>query len=196
MERIVDVTLATPELPRGGLLLVGCCEGEPPDLAALPEWAAPLVGSLAERPGWKGREGQWAEADSGREDVSHVALRGLGKRDALHVRKLAKWLGETAGVASLHGVARLALALPSHELTTGANGAAFAARHLALSRYRYDEYQARPEEPDELSLADLQVDPAERGHVAVALRETLCAERGHAPSLRTTFRGAPRQSSR
>src|SRR5688500_7440280 len=109
MERIVDVTVATPELPgsaelpRGGLLLVGCCEGERPDLAALAEWGGPLVASLAERPGWKGREGQWAEADSGREDVSHVALRGLGKRDALHVRKLAKWLGETAGVASLHG---------------------------------------------------------------------------------------------
>ncbi|HET9769225.1 MAG TPA: leucyl aminopeptidase [Thermoanaerobaculia bacterium] len=150
MKRIVDVTVATPELPRGGLLLVGCCEGEQPDLAPLPEWAAPLVRSLAERPGWKGREGQWAEADSGREDVSHVALRGLGKRDALHVRKLAKWLGETAGVASLHGVARLALALPSHELTTGPTGAAFAARHLALSRYRYDEFQARPEEPDSL----------------------------------------------
>ena len=54
----------------------------------------------------------------------------------------------------------------------------------------------RAEEPDELSLADLEVDAAERGHVPVALRETLCAERGHAASLRTTFRGAPRQSSR
>ncbi|HXT50080.1 MAG TPA: leucyl aminopeptidase [Thermoanaerobaculia bacterium] len=150
MDRILDVTLATSELPRGGLLLVGVCEGEAPDITALPEWAAPLVQSLAERPGWKGREGQWAEADSGREDVAHVALRGLGKRDALHVRKLAKWLSETASVASLHGVGTLALALPAHELTTGESGAAYAARNLALSRYRYDEYQARPEEPDSL----------------------------------------------
>ena len=150
MDRLVDVALATTELPRGGLLLVGCCEGEPPDIAALPEWAPPLVESLAQRPGWKGREGQWAEADTGRDDVAHVALRGLGKRDALHVRKLAKWLGETAAVASLHGVGRLALALPAHELTTGPTGAAYATRHLALSRYRYDEYQARPEEPDSL----------------------------------------------
>src|SRR6185503_1790952 len=45
---------------------------------------------------------------------------------------------------------RLALALPAHELTTGESGAAYAARNLALSRYRYDEYQARPEEPDSL----------------------------------------------
>jgi leucyl aminopeptidase len=183
MERIVDVTVATPEppgspeLPRGGLLLVGCCEGEPPDLAPLPEWAAALVTSLAERPGWRGREGQWAEADSGREDVSHVALRGLGKRDALHVRKLAKWLGETAGVASLHGVARLALALPSHELTIGPTGGAFAARHLALSRYRYDEFQARPEEPD--SLVSVQLLLAGAGDAeANAVAEAMEVARG------------------
>src|SRR5687768_11732121 len=114
MDRIVDVALAAPELPRGGLLLVGCCEGEPPDRSALPEWAADLVRSLGERPGWKGREGQWAESDTGRDDVAHIALRGMGKRDALHVRKLGKWLYETAAVASLHGVARLELALPEH----------------------------------------------------------------------------------
>ena len=132
MDRILDVALATAELPRGGLLLVGVCEGEAPDTTALPDWAAPLVNSLAERPGWKAREGQWAEADSGRDDVAHVALRGLGKRDALHVRKLAKWLSETAAVASLHGVARLALALPAHELTTGEHGAAQQRRHLRL----------------------------------------------------------------
>ena len=150
MDRIVDVALAAPELPRGGLLLVGCCEGEPPERSALPEWAADLARSLGERPGWKGREGQWAEADSGREDVPRVALRGMGKRDALHVRKLGKWLYETAAVASLHGVARLELALPDHPLTTGPTGASYAARQLALSRYRYDEFQQKPEEPDPL----------------------------------------------
>ena len=53
MDRLVDVTLASTELPRGGLLLVGCCEDEAPDQAGnqapLPEWAGPLVRSLAER---------------------------------------------------------------------------------------------------------------------------------------------------
>src|SRR6185503_20928795 len=110
-DRIVDVALAAAELPRGGLLLVGCCEGEPPETAALPEWTRDLVRSLGERPGWKGREGQWAESDTGRDDLPHVALRGLGKRQDLHVRKLGKWLIDTAAVASLHGVARLVLAL-------------------------------------------------------------------------------------
>ncbi len=150
MEPIVDVSLASGEQPRGRLLLVGCWEGEPPEVAALPGWAASLAASLAERPGWGGRDGQWAEADTGRAELPQLALRGLGKREALHVRRLAKWLGDTAAVTSLHGVERLVLALPAHPLTTGAAGAAHAARHLALSRYRYDAFREAPEEPESL----------------------------------------------
>ncbi|HEV8629491.1 MAG TPA: leucyl aminopeptidase [Thermoanaerobaculia bacterium] len=155
MDRIVDVSLAPAERPHGGLLLVGCCEEEPPDTAALPPWAAELVRSLGERPGWKGREGQWAEADSGREELPHVALRGLGKREALHVRKLARWLQETAAVASLHGVARLVLALPAHELTSGPAAAGRVTRQLALSRYRYDEFKQKADEEEPLVAVQL-----------------------------------------
>ena len=43
MDRIVDVALATTELPRGGLLLVGVCEGEAPDTTALPDWITTTV---------------------------------------------------------------------------------------------------------------------------------------------------------
>src|SRR5262245_25846956 len=123
MEDIVDVTLAGPGRLDGDLLLLGCFEGEAPDLAALPEWARERVRAIARRAGWKGREGQWAEGESGRDEVGQIALRGLGKRDALHVRKLGAWLGQTAAVAALHGVGRLVLALPTHALTTGSRGA-------------------------------------------------------------------------
>jgi leucyl aminopeptidase len=176
MERIVDVALAS-DRPRGGLLLVACCEGEPPELATLPEWAGDLVRSLGERPGWRGREGQWMEADTGREELPHVALRGLGKREALHVRKLAKWLADTAAVASLHGVARLVLAVPAHPLTTGPGGAAYVARHLALSRYRYDAYQAKPEEDEPLVAVQLLV-PGAGEPEAQAIAEAMEVARG------------------
>ena len=172
MERIVDVALAPSEPHRGGLLLLGCFEGEAPDTSTLPGWAADLARSLAERPGWKGREAQWAEADTGREDLPHLALRGLGKRQALHVRKLAKWLGETAAVASLHGVATLVLAMPGHELAGGPSGAAYLARNLALSRYRYDAYQQQPEEADTLVAVHLLLPgagDAEAAAIAVAM---------------------------
>src|SRR4051812_22658688 len=101
MQRIVDVALITAdrigasgEGPHGGLLLVGVFEEEPPAGEAFPSPIADLLRSLGERPGWKGRDGQWVEGGSGREDVPRVALRGMGKRDQLHVRKLAKWLTE------------------------------------------------------------------------------------------------------
>ena len=181
MDRIVDITLAPTGRPRGGLLLVGCCEGEPPDASLLPDWAAEPVRSLGERPGWKGRAGQWTEADTGREELPRVALRGLGKRDALHVRKLAKWLGESAAVASLHGVARLVLALPSLPFTTGPTGAAFMARHLALSRYRYDAYQAKAEEEEPLVAAELLLAGAGAAE-ARAVEEAMEVARG----MRTT----------
>jgi leucyl aminopeptidase len=177
MERIVDVAVAPADLPRGGLLLVGCFEGETPDPANLPEWARDKVRSLGERPGWKGRDGQWAETDTGRDDVAHVALRGLGKRDALHVRKLAKWLVDTAGVASLHGTGRLLLALPAHPLTEGADGAALAARHLALARYKFDEFQEPQDEPEALVSVQLLL-PADDGTAAAAVAEALEVARG------------------
>jgi leucyl aminopeptidase len=156
MERIVDVALATPqrlgqgEPPlRGGLLLVGCFEGEGPALDGLPADLADRARSLAERPGWKGRDGQWAEADTGREDVPHLALRGMGKREGLHVRKLAKWLGEVSAQASLQGVTRLVLVLPRHPLVDEAGGAGRIARALAASRYKFDRFQEKKEGEEE-----------------------------------------------
>jgi leucyl aminopeptidase len=177
MERIVEVTIDPSGRPHGGLLLVGCCEGEPPELSTVPPWAAELLERLGERPGWKAREAQWAEVESGHEELPRVALRGLGKRDALHVRKLAKWIGEAAALASLHGVARLVLALPRLPLTEGAAGAAFVARQLALSRYRFDTFQQAPEEEESLIAAQVLL-PGARDPMAKAVAEAMVVARG------------------
>jgi leucyl aminopeptidase len=178
MERTVEVTVAPADHLHGGLLLVGCCEGEAPDVSALPAWAAQQVQRLGERPGWKGKEGQWGEAETGREELPRIALRGLGKRDDLHARKLGKWLGEAAALASLHGVARLVLALPALPLS-GPGGAAFVARHLALSRYRYDAFQQKPEEEESLMAAELLL-PGAGNAEAQAVAEALEVARGMA----------------
>jgi len=179
MQRIVDVAVSTPdriggtgEGPHGGLLLAGVFEEEPPAADAFPAAIADVLRSLGERPGWKGREGQWVEGDTGREDLPRVALRGMGKRDQLHVRKLAKWLGDVANLAALHGVARLVLALPEHALTRGPGAVARIARQLALSRYRFDEFQEKSGEEEETLAAVLLLMPdasAAAGELAAGL---------------------------
>jgi leucyl aminopeptidase len=80
-------------------------------------------------------------------------------------------------VASLHGVARLELALPEHPLTTGPTGAGYAARQLALARYRYDEFQQQPEEPDPLVAAQLLLPKAGEAE-ARAVRDAMEVARG------------------
>ena len=55
----------------------------------------------------------------------------------------------------------------------------------ALGTTGFPAYPVRAEQADELALAELEVDPVERGHRAVALGEALDCERrsGHGPSL-------------
>ena len=174
MDRIVEIGIANPDRPLGDLLLIGSFEGEAPAAGHLPDGLGELAAGLAGRAGWKGRDGQVAEADSGRQDLPRVALRGMGKRDKLHVRSLDKWLRTAAEGAALHGVRRLVLALPDHPLTSGPASAGRLARHLALSRYRFDDFQTKPEdhEPDPLAGVDLLLPGADDAHtreVAVGL---------------------------
>jgi leucyl aminopeptidase len=166
MERIVEIGIANPDRPLGDLLVIGAFEGEAPEPGRLPDGLGEVAAGLAARAGWKGRDGQVAETDSGRQDLPRVALRGLGKRDKLHVRSLDKWLRATADSAALHGVKRLVLALPEHPLTTGPQSAGRLARHLALSRYRFDRFQTKGDEPEEESLAgvDLLLPGADESH--------------------------------
>jgi leucyl aminopeptidase len=174
MERIVEIGIANPDRPLGDLLLIGCFEGEAPEAGHLPDGLGEVARALAARPGWKGRDGQVADGESRRQDLPRVALRGMGKREKLHVRSLDKWLRACADTASLHGVRRLVLALPEHPLTTGAASAGRLARHLALSRYRFDEFQTKPEdhEPDPLTGIDLLLTAADEAltrEVAIGL---------------------------
>jgi leucyl aminopeptidase len=71
----------------------------------------------------------------------------------------------------------LVLALPVHPLTTGAAGAAYVARHLALARYRYDAFQAKPEEEEPLVAAQLLL-PGAGAAEAEAIVEAMEVARG------------------
>jgi leucyl aminopeptidase len=168
---IVDVTLATPDRVRGDVLVVGCFEDESPDVSRLPAVAAEACSRLAGRAGWKGRDGQLAEAETGDAAVPRVVLRGLGKRDQLHVRRLEKWLRAAAEHASQHGVERLVVALPAHPLTDGPAAAGRVARQLAASRYRFDRFRAKGGDEERLvgiALLLPAVDAAHRREVEVA----------------------------
>jgi leucyl aminopeptidase len=169
-QRVVDVRLTPAAEARGELLLIGCFEGEAPDASRLPPAAHEAAAKLAGRGGWKGGVGQVAEAETGLDDVPRVALRGLGKRDSLHVRRLEKWLREAADHASVHGIAHLLLALPDHALTRGPEAAGRIARQVATARYRFDRFRKKADEPDPLSRVDVVV-----GEVDEALGHELAA---------------------
>jgi leucyl aminopeptidase len=170
--RVVDVGLVAPGEARGDLLLVACFEGEAPTPSRLPPAARELTGRLAARAGWKGSAGQAAEGDTGDPAVPRVALRGLGKRDALHVRKLEKWLREATEHASVHAVEHLLLALPEHPLTTGAPATGRLARQLAAARYRFEQFRKPAEQPETLARVDLLLEAVDEDHrhaLAVAM---------------------------
>jgi leucyl aminopeptidase len=169
---IVDVSLALPDAVEADLLLVGCLEGEVPDAACLPTAAAAAAARLAARPGWSGRDGQLAETELAGGPVSRLVLRGMGKREQLHVRRLERWLRAAAEHASLQGVRRLAVALPSHPLTLGPAATGRLARQLATARYRFDRFREKPKEGESLVAVTLlvpAVDEAQAREVAVAV---------------------------
>ncbi|PYQ55655.1 MAG: hypothetical protein DMF53_27635, partial [Acidobacteria bacterium] len=49
--------------PEADLLAVGCFEGEAPTVDAMGEEIRRAAGRLASRPGWKGKEEQWAQTE-------------------------------------------------------------------------------------------------------------------------------------
>lgn len=142
MTRIASVTVAPPESLEADLLLVGCFEGEAPELGGVDEGVRRAVERLAGRSGWRGKDEQVAQTETA-PGGTVVALNGLGARRELTFFKLARWLLQAAEVTRLTGARRLAYLLPDHAETSGAEAAERILRTLALTGYRYDRYQSQ-----------------------------------------------------
>src|SRR6202035_1966426 len=156
MTHVITIAVSAREPLGSDLLVVGCFEGESPDLAGLAGAVKEAAERVATRPGFQGKEEQTAEtavpgaadsdraadstgaADSDRAGVAVVAVHGLGKRAELTWRKLATWLQKAADSARLNGVTRLAFLLPRHPQTDGRAAAERIVRSLALAGYCYD----------------------------------------------------------
>ena len=135
--------------PDADLLAVGCFEGEAPTVDAMAEEIRRAAGRLASRPGWKGKEEQWAQtevagapgapgAEGGGGPV--VSLHGLGPRESFTFAGLSRWLQKAAEEARQGGLRRLTAVLPAHAETSGP-AAGRVLRALALSGYRFDRFQ-------------------------------------------------------
>ncbi len=125
--------------PEADLLVVGCFEGDPPQVDGMEEGIRRAVERLAGRPGWKGKEDQSAQTDAGAGGPV-VSLCSLGCRQDLTATKLSRWLFRVAEDARKAGARRLTVALPAHAETSGLAAARRILRVLALSSYRFDRF--------------------------------------------------------
>ncbi|HEY4590493.1 MAG TPA: leucyl aminopeptidase [Thermoanaerobaculia bacterium] len=138
--------------PDADLLAVGCFEGEAPTVGAMEEEIRQAAGRLASRPGWKGKEEQWAQtevsaapgAEGGGGGGPVISLHGLGPRESFTFPGLSRWLQKAAEEARQGGLRRLTAVLPAHAETSGP-AAGRVLRALALSGYRFDRFQTEAE---------------------------------------------------
>ncbi|HLX08490.1 MAG TPA: leucyl aminopeptidase [Thermoanaerobaculia bacterium] len=145
MSEIPSLRVAAGGRADAELLAIGCFQGAPPDVEALPEELRRAALGIAARPGWSGREEQLGQTDGVPQGGPVIALYGLGEPADFSFAKLARWLGRLADDARTSGVRRLGVALPRHAETAGAVSAPRLWRTLALSGYRFERYRSDPE---------------------------------------------------
>jgi leucyl aminopeptidase len=130
--------------PDADLLAVGCFEGEAPAADRLEEGIRRAVERLASRPGWHGKEEQWAQTEVAGDGGPVVSLHGLGAAGDFSFARLSRWLQKVAEEARQGGLRRLTAVLPAHAETSGP-AAGRVLRALALSGYRFDRFQSDAE---------------------------------------------------
>jgi leucyl aminopeptidase len=153
MTQLAAVTVAGRGRPDSEVLAIACFENEPDlllgrggaggALAGMDETVRRAALRLAARPGWRGREEQYAETASDDEGRT-VALYGLGPRRELTFARLARLVARLAEIVRAGGVRGLGLLLPAHEQSGGA-AAGRVLRCLALAGYRFRRYRSEPE---------------------------------------------------
>ncbi len=149
--------------------MIGCLEGSPVRPEGWPPPVARAIAGLTARPGFRGSEGQCAEAALEGSPVGAVALRGLGAAGELDELGLEGWLRRTVEQARTDGTSRLAVSLPEHP-ATGAQHAERLLRQLAGASYRFDRFLARKENTEPtLESAQWVAEPGQEAALEAAL---------------------------
>ena len=132
--------------PKGtDLFVVGCFAREKPVVAGLPARVVTAARQAVERRGWKARDGQRAGSRSSAPGTPQVEVWGLGTRAGCDLDRLGRWLERATAAAGRDGYGRVLLVLPDHEALAGTERAAVLLRRLALTRYRFEDFRAKPD---------------------------------------------------
>ncbi len=164
-----SIHVAPAGRPDADLLAVGCFEGEAPGLDAMEEGVRRAVGRLASRPGWQGKEEQWAQTEAA-PGGPVVSLYGLGAAGDFTFSRLSRWLHKATEEARQGGLRRLAAVLPAHAETSGP-AAGRVLRALALSGYRFDRFQSEAEKAGRVESFAVVPPAGEEGAFRAALLE-------------------------
>jgi len=156
MSQAAQVAVVRGEEVAADLLVVACFEEEPPEVAKLPAPLRAAALAAAGRPGFRGKEEQVAETLLSWESpaaapVAAVAVAGLGRRGELSSRRLAAFFNRVVDAARANGIGRLALLLPRHPETAGAEAAERALAGLSLAAYSFDRYLSPEKRPAEIA---------------------------------------------
>lgn len=127
------------------LFVVGCFAREKPATAGLAARVVTAARQAVERRGFKGRDGQRASTRSSAPGTPQVEVWGLGQRSSCDLARLGRWLERAAAAAGRDGFGRVLFVLPAHEALSGRERAAVLLRRLALTRYRFEEFRAKPD---------------------------------------------------
>ena len=141
MSPLTRVVLSAPDRLSADLLVVGLCEGDRVEDAALPASTAAAIATELRRARWKAERDRvhHLTVDQGRR---RVAVLGAGPPRDLDRRRFDGWLGKAMQLGLEQRVARLAIAPPAHDETRSAAAAFRVLVRIALSGYRFDAFKA------------------------------------------------------
>jgi len=142
---ILDITVSGRRVGGGVHLVVGAFVGDREASGALDARARKAVAHLLARGRFGGDEHERRDGELG--PGTALTLFGLGRPSDLTSRKLRQFIERAVDAASGAGAARLAIAVPTHELAGGEAGGLRAARDAALATYRFDAYRAKKKRP-------------------------------------------------
>jgi leucyl aminopeptidase len=145
MSRRIEIEVAAGRLPARDRWVVGVFEAGEPDFRRLGAEGERAARALLGRAGFRGADGQSAEATIAGKRA--LALVGLGKAAAFDETRATRFLERAAKGALDSGARTAAILLPEHDRFSSAAAAERAARQLALASYRFDRFKAKGAPP-------------------------------------------------
>jgi leucyl aminopeptidase len=141
MSPLTRVVLSAPDRLSADLLVLGLCESDRVEDAALPAPMATAIATELRRVRWKAERDRvhHLTLERGRR---RVAVLGAGPSRDLDRRRFDGWLGKALQLGQEQRASRLAIAPPAHDETRSAAAAFRVLVRLALSGYRFDAFKA------------------------------------------------------